>query len=549
MKHDINTYKNLRMIGWLVPLVFLVSLAVFGLLVAYSFLNLLPDIPAANKIHLGSSVRSSAVIGVLAPTAASFWFLWPVFAWLRSRTTDAPDAGCEIPATIVQRVASAPLALAAFSFFGWLLVSAFVAARLTFEGIGIPLDHSVHFVSSPVLAGLIAATATFFAAEHLCRTQVWSVLLATTTIAGNRMLWRVRVWHRLVALWLVVGALPLGAVVLTTATLVEDVNLAADPMLGRLAYVLLFIAVSATLGGAWLARLVSLSITQPLEALETATARLSAGRFDTRVAVNTTDEFGALAEGFNFAAGRLSKIYAELEARNRELAEALDRVVFLEHMKRGLNRFVPDEVRRAIEENPEAPELAKRAKDITVMLLDIEGYTRLSEALPRATLNALVESYFSLFLATIRAEGGDINETAGDGLMIIFQAGKPGEHAVAAVRAALAIREQTRFANRDAVAESPQIAVNIGVSSGECDVGATRFKCLAGERWTFTASGPVTNLAARLGGHASGGQILLASGTAGHVNKHFQLRSLGLISLKNMRHKEEVWELGEQPTL
>lgn len=549
MKHDINTYKNLRMIGWLVPLVFLVSLAVFGLLVAYSFLNLLPDIPAANKIHLGSSVRSSAVIGVLAPTAASFWFLWPVFAWLRSRTTDAPDAGCEIPATIVQRMASAPLALAAFSFFGWILVSAFVAVRLTFEGIGIPLDHSVHFVSSPVLAGLIAATATFFAAEHLCRTQVWSVLLATTTIAGNRMLWRVRVWHRLVALWLVVGALPLGAVVLTTATLVEDVNLAADPMLGRLAYVLLFIAVSATLGGAWLARLVSLSITQPLEALETATARLSAGRFDTRVAVNTTDEFGALAEGFNFAAGRLSKIYAELEARNRELAEALDRVVFLEHMKRGLNRFVPDEVRRAIEENPEAPELAKRAKDITVMLLDIEGYTRLSEALPRATLNALVESYFSLFLATIRAEGGDINETAGDGLMIIFQAGKPGEHAVAAVRAALAIREQTRFANRDAVAESPQIAVNIGVSSGECDVGATRFKCLAGERWTFTASGPVTNLAARLGGHASGGQILLASGTAGHVNKHFQLRSLGLISLKNMRHKEEVWELGEQPTL
>ena len=91
MKHDTTTYKNSKMIGWLVPLVFLVSLAVFGLLVAYSFLNLLPDIPAANKIHLGSSVRSSAVIGVLAPTAASFWFLWPVFAWLRSRTTDAFD--------------------------------------------------------------------------------------------------------------------------------------------------------------------------------------------------------------------------------------------------------------------------------------------------------------------------------------------------------------------------------------------------------------------------------------------------------------------------
>ena len=41
--------------------------------------------------------------------------------------------------------------------------------------------------------------------------------------------------------------------------------------------------------------------------------------------------------------------YAALEARNRELAEALDRVVFLERVKLGLDRFVPETVRRAIE--------------------------------------------------------------------------------------------------------------------------------------------------------------------------------------------------------
>lgn len=200
-------------------------------------------------------------------------------------------------------------------------------------------------------------------------------------------------------------------------------------------------------------------------------------------------------------------------------------------------------MRRAIEANPDAPGLAKKAKDVTVLFLDIEGYTRLSEELPRPALNALVERYFSLYLASIRAEGGDINETAGDGLMIIFQASEPDVHAAAAVKAALAIKEQTTVANRNADSTHPPIQVNIGISSGECDVGTTRFQGPAGERWTFTASGSVTNLAGRLGDRATGGQILLAAETARRVHDRFPLRSLGSVALKNLSHPVEAWEV------
>ena len=539
-----RTGGNPKRIGWLPPLVLLVNLAVLGLLIAYSFLNLLPDMPATHEIRPQTYIQWAAALAVLAPTAASLVFLWPVFAWLRRRNAgQGSGAGGEIPAAIAERAANAPLALAAVSLLGWLLVTGHVVARATTGGLEIPFGHTAHFISRPVLAGLIAALATFFAADYLCRAQVWPALLASTTIAGNRRLWRVRVGHRLLALWLIISALPLAAVAVTTFTRLAGADLAADPMLERLAYVVLLIAVSAALGGAWIAWLVSRSIARPLEALEAATAGLSGGRFDTRVPVNATDEFGSLAEGFNLAAGRLSQSYAELETRNRELAQALDRVEFLEHVKRGLDRFVPETVRRAIENNPEAPGLAKKATDVTVLFLDIEGYARLSEELPRPVLNALVERYFSLFLASIRAEGGDINETAGDGLMILFQADRPGEHAAAAVRAALAIREQTSAANRDAAAGHPPVVVNIGISSGECDVGATRFKGPVGERWTFTASGPATNLAARLGDRADGGQILLASETANRVRDRFLLHALGPVSLKNLSSPEEAWEV------
>lgn len=531
-------------IMWLPALVFLVNLAGLGLLAAYSFLNLRPDLATVHGFEAHSVVVWAVLLVLLAPAVASLMHVWPVLGWLRSKTTElAGEAARSAPAAIAQRAANAPLAIAAYALLGWLLVTVTTVVRSTMIGPDIPFGLLAHLVLRPVLAGLIAATATFFAAEFLCRAHVWPALLAGTRIAGNPRLRRVRVSHRLVVLWLAISVLPLGAVALTTYARVAGVDLASDPLLARVVSVVLLIAGSAVVGGAWLAWLISRSIARPIESLEAATARLREGRFDTRVPVNTTDEIGSLAEGFNLMAGRLSQSYAELETRNRELAEALDRVVFLEHVKRGLDRFVPDAVRRAIEKDPESPALAKKAKDVTVLFLDIEGYTRLSEELARPTLNALVERYFSLFLASIRAEGGDINETAGDGLMIIFQAGEPAAHAAAAVRAALAIREQTSMANRDAEQGLPPIAVNIGISSGECDVGATRFEGPSGERWTFTASGPVTNLAARLGDHANGGQILLAAETAIRVRDRFPLRGLGPVSLKNLSNRVEAWEV------
>jgi class 3 adenylate cyclase len=272
--------------------------------------------------------------------------------------------------------------------------------------------------------------------------------------------------------------------------------------------------------------------------------RLRGGDFSVRERISSTDEIGALAEGFNLMAGRLEESYRALETRNRELAGALERVAFLESVKRGLDRFVPDTVRRLIEENPDSPSLAKTARDATVLFLDIEGYTRLSEQLPREELSLLVERYFSLYLGDIRREGGDINETAGDGLMILFQEGRPEEHAAAALRTALAVRSKTGAANREALGHAP-IAVNMGIASGESHVGSTRLQGVAGERWTFTATGPVTNLAARLRDQAREGQILLSPETARRVEGRFQLRRVGPLVLKNIAAPVEAWEAAE----
>ena len=148
----------------------------------------------------------------------------------------------------------------------------------------------------------------------------------------------------------------------------------------------------------------------------------------------------------------------------------------LRRIKDHFAKFVPEAVKRLVAANPEAPELAKRERDVTVLFLDISGYTRLSEHLAPERLNALIERYFSTFLDRIHEAGGDINETAGDGFMAIFQ---DTAHAVTAVDTALALLAATTVLNADNAAQP--LTVHMGVNSG---TGPGRLDPLRGAAWS-----------------------------------------------------------------
>jgi len=202
-----------------------------------------------------------------------------------------------------------------------------------------------------------------------------------------------------------------------------------------------------------------------------------------------------------------------------------------------------------VERDPTAPALDKREQDVTVLFLDLAGYTSLSETLEQVQVNYIVERYFSSFLDDIYTNHGDINETAGDGLMIIFQGDNPGEHTRAAVRTALAIRDKTQRINTELAGAYAPVTVNMGINSGTAAVGSTRFESATGTRWTFTASGSVTNLAARLGASATGGAIYVGAATAQRLGEEFHLRDLGLQEFKNVREPVVVYEVLAQRAL
>ncbi len=207
-----------------------------------------------------------------------------------------------------------------------------------------------------------------------------------------------------------------------------------------------------------------------------------------------------------------------------------------------LRPFVPSTVQKIVDKDPSAPDLAKRDTDVTVLFLDVAGYTRISETQSRDKVTFIIEKYFSSFLDIICAHGGDVNETAGDGLMVIFQ-GQPEVTALSTVKAALQIRGKTLDINEELQNRFQPVVVNMGINSGMAAVGMNRFEGTSGMRMTFTATGPVTNLAARIASAAKSGDILVGPETARRVSKDVKLFDRGLMNFKNVSEPVHVFSL------
>jgi class 3 adenylate cyclase len=238
-----------------------------------------------------------------------------------------------------------------------------------------------------------------------------------------------------------------------------------------------------------------------------------------------------------------AKAHEELVRYADQLAASLRRIQILESMKASLAKFVPRTVQALIEESPEAPLLDKREVDVSVLFADIAGYTRLSYKMEMERVNQLVEVYFGDFLDEIVKHGGDVNETAGDGLMVIFKDSDPRRHATAAVQAALGIQQRTRETNATLEGYFDPIEVHVGVNSGIASVGATKIEGAAGTRWTYTASGATTNVAARLAALSEGGSIIISEETRRRLDDAFQVEDMGVLPLKNVAQPVRVYRL------
>ena len=169
-------------------------------------------------------------------------------------------------------------------------------------------------------------------------------------------------------------------------------------------------------------------------------------------------------------------------------------------------------------------------KLVTVLFVDVSGFTALSERLDPEDVHALMDRAFEVMLGEIHRYEGTVNQFLGDGVMALFGAPIAHEdHPARAVHAALAMqRALTSYREALLTERSIDFQIRMGLNTGAVVVG----KIGDNLRMDYTAVGDTTNLAARLLALAEPGQILVSEDIVKVAGPYFVVQSLGDVSVK-----------------
>ena len=180
-------------------------------------------------------------------------------------------------------------------------------------------------------------------------------------------------------------------------------------------------------------------------------------------------------------------------------------------------------------------------KQVTVLFVDVSGFTSLSERLDPEEVHGLMNRAFELMLTEVHRYEGTVNQFLGDGIMALFGAPIAHEdHAQRAVHAALGIRKALE-GYQEELRNSLGISFQVrqGLNTGLVVVGSIGNDL----RMDYTAVGDTTNVAARLQAVADPGRIVISEATHRLVGGYFYTRSLGELSLKGKAEPVGAWEV------
>ena len=159
---------------------------------------------------------------------------------------------------------------------------------------------------------------------------------------------------------------------------------------------------------------------------------------------------------------------------------------------------------------------------ISVMFVDVRGFTALAERLAPAEVAVRLNRFYSLATNAVFRRDGTVDKLVGDQVMAFF--GAPvhqHDHPQRAVETALEIL-------RAVMGEEEGLQVGAGIATGEAFVGNVG----EGAVTDYTVLGDTVNIAARLQGAAAPGEILVTEKTYAFVESEFRNASRRELELK-----------------
>ncbi len=162
------------------------------------------------------------------------------------------------------------------------------------------------------------------------------------------------------------------------------------------------------------------------------------------------------------------------------------------------SRYVSPAVVEELMGNPDSVSLGGQRRDLTIMFVDIRGFTAYSENKAPEQVVSRLNEYLTAMTEVIFRHGGTLDKYLGDGLMAIY--GAPihlPDHVQRAIQTAVDIQEVIDGLNRSwAEKGEPPLKIGVGINTGSVLVGNVG----SPERMDYTVIGEDVNLASRVEG-------------------------------------------------
>lgn len=211
-----------------------------------------------------------------------------------------------------------------------------------------------------------------------------------------------------------------------------------------------------------------------------------------------------------------------------------------------LERYVSKNVAKAILDDKRSflESLNGRKQRVTILFMDIRGFTSMTETTDPDKLVAQLNEYFFEMVGVVLKEGGTLQKFIGDAIMAGWgdtHTAGPSEDARRAVSAALQMRGKLAKLN-ERWGKNPDripLSAGMGINQGELIVGNIGHP----QRMEFTVLGDGVNLASRLESATRQFRldILIGQSIEDLTREHFVYRRVDLLTMKGKAKPVEVF--------
>jgi adenylate cyclase len=231
---------------------------------------------------------------------------------------------------------------------------------------------------------------------------------------------------------------------------------------------------------------------------------------------------------------------AQLTGWNKTLERRVEEQVGqLERLER-LKRFFSPQLAELIVAGGAEDPLKTHRSEITVVFLDLRGFTSFAETAEPEEVMGVLRDYHTEMGKLILDHEGTLERFTGDGMMIFFNDPVPVTNAAErAIRMALVMRQRVAELSVKWRKLGYDLDFGVGIAQGYATIGAIGFE----GRLDYGAIGTVTNLASRLCGEAKPGQILTSKRLLATMEDLAEAELVGELALKGFHRPVTAYNI------